>query len=64
MTKLESVTPANDGTHKYIEVKSSTGQAINEIILTSKEWQKACDSELAKSYYIYFNDSFLLFIIY
>jgi hypothetical protein len=42
-----------DGTHKYIEVKSSTGQAINEIILTSKEWQKACDPELAKSYYIY-----------
>jgi hypothetical protein len=44
---------SDDGNYKYIEVKSSTGQAINEIILTSKEWQKACDSELAKSYYIY-----------
>jgi hypothetical protein len=42
-----------DGAQKYIEVKSSTGPTINEIILTSKEWQKACDSKLAKSYYIY-----------
>jgi hypothetical protein len=44
---------SEDGIHKYIEVKSSTGQAINEIILTSKEWQKACDSELSKNYFIY-----------
>jgi hypothetical protein len=44
---------SEDGIQKYIEVKSSTGQAINEIILTSKEWQKACDSELSKNYFIY-----------
>jgi hypothetical protein len=42
-----------DGRPKYIEVKSSEGDSINDIILTRNEWDKAQDPALANSYFIY-----------
>lgn len=43
----------DDGRPKYIEVKSSEGDTINEIILTRNEWAKAQDPVLANDYFIY-----------
>ena len=37
----------------YIEVKSTTGETLNEVILTVKEWQKATDDLLSNNYFIY-----------
>lgn len=42
-----------DGRPKYIEVKSSEGDTINDIILTRNEWDKAQDPALANDYFIY-----------
>jgi hypothetical protein len=42
-----------DGSPKYIEVKSSEGDVINDIILTRNEWDKALDPALANNYFIY-----------
>ena len=42
-----------DGSPKYIEVKSSEGDVINDIILTRNEWDKALDPTLANNYFIY-----------
>jgi hypothetical protein len=42
-----------DGTPKYIEVKSSEGDTINDIILTRNEWDRAQDPVLANKYFIY-----------
>jgi hypothetical protein len=42
-----------DGSPKLIEVKSSEGDVINDIILTRNEWDKAQDPVLANSYFIY-----------
>ena len=42
-----------DGSPKLIEVKSSEGDVINDIILTRNEWDKAQDTDLANSYFIY-----------
>jgi len=42
-----------DGSPKLIEVKSSEGDLINDIILTRNEWDKAQDPVLANSYFIY-----------
>ena len=43
----------DDGRPKYIEVKSSEGDTINDIILTRNEWAKAQDPALANDYFIY-----------
>lgn len=43
----------SDGAKKYIEVKSSDGKVINEVILTRNEWEKAQDSSLSSNYYLY-----------
>jgi len=42
-----------DGRPKYIEVKSSEGDTINDIILTRNEWEKAQDLVLGNDYFIY-----------
>jgi hypothetical protein len=42
-----------DGKPKLIEVKSSEGDVINDIILTRNEWEKAQDPALANDYFIY-----------
>lgn len=42
-----------DGRPKLIEVKSSEGDVINDIILTRNEWDKAQDPALANDYFIY-----------
>lgn len=42
-----------DGKPMFIEVKSSEGDTINDIILTRNEWDKAQDLALANDYYIY-----------
>jgi len=42
-----------DGRPKLIEVKSSEGDVINDIILTRNEWDKAQDPALAGDYFIY-----------
>ena len=42
-----------DGSLKYIEVKSSEGDVINDIILTRNEWDKALDPAFANNYFIY-----------
>jgi hypothetical protein len=41
------------GNLKYIEVKSTEGDSINEILLTRNEVEKLNQESLAKSYYIY-----------
>jgi len=42
-----------DGRRKLIEVKSSEGDVINDIILTRNEWDKAHEPALANDYFIY-----------
>jgi hypothetical protein len=42
-----------DGTAKYIEVKSSELLSITEVSITKKEWLKASDPVLAENFYIY-----------
>lgn len=42
-----------DGSPKYIEVKSSEGDVINDITLTRNEWDKALDPALGNNYFIY-----------
>ena len=42
-----------NGEPMYIEVKSTTGETLNEVILTVKEWQKATDDLLSNNYFIY-----------
>ena len=42
-----------DGRRKLIEVKSSEGDVINDIILTRNEWDKAHEPDLANDYFIY-----------
>jgi len=41
------------GEKKLIEVKTSEGDSINEIILTRKEWDKANDETISSSYFLY-----------
>lgn len=41
------------GNPKYIEVKSTEGESINEILLTKNEVAKLNQVDLAKNYYIY-----------
>lgn len=42
-----------EGNPKYIEVKSTEGESINEILLTKNEVAKFNQVDLAKNYYIY-----------
>lgn len=42
-----------NGEQIFIEVKSTTGETLNEIILTVKEWQKATEDSLCDKYLIY-----------
>jgi hypothetical protein len=42
-----------NGEQIFIEVKSTTGETLNEVILTAKEWQKATDESLSSRYVIY-----------
>lgn len=42
-----------NGQQILIEVKSTTGETLNEVILTVKEWQKATDDALCDRYAIY-----------
>jgi len=42
-----------NGTTKYIEVKSSELSSIMEVTVTKKEWAKASDPVLAENFYIY-----------
>ena len=42
-----------NGEQVFIEVKSTTGETLNEIILTVKEWQKATEDSLCDKYLIY-----------
>jgi hypothetical protein len=42
-----------DGTARLIEVKSSEGDTINDVILTKQEWDKASDPKRASRFYIY-----------
>jgi len=43
----------NDGSIKYIEVKSSVSKAINSVTLTSNEWKKANKFKGTSKYYLY-----------
>jgi len=42
-----------NGEQIFIEVKSTTGETLNEVILTVKEWQKATEDSLCNKYLIY-----------
>lgn len=43
----------DDGSHRYIEVKSSSGKTISSIFLTSNEWIQALNNISNDSYQIY-----------